>query len=102
MAQLGSGKNVTLSDGSSLNVAGEGTVGRLGYDPDRWNKQGVCTEECAVVPELAYNLVSVSRVAEAGKTVHFCNSMTEFRNEKGEVIALGARQGSLNYLKFSR
>ena len=79
LTQLGSGEKVTLGDGSSLDVAGEGTV-----DMDMILTDGT-RRACALqtvlyVPELSYNLVGVSRVAEAGKTVHFFNSMTEFRN----------------------
>ena len=44
----------------------------------------------------------MTRAAEAGKTVHFDDSGCEFRNESGQVIALGAKQGSLYYLKFTR
>ncbi len=54
------------------------------------------------VPKLAYNLVSVSRASEAGKTVRFNNSGCEFQNQRGETIAIAARQGSLYYLKFNR
>ena len=63
----------------------------------------MCAEEGAVyVPGLAYNLVSVSKAADAGKTVHFDDSVCEFQNKSGEVIAVGAREGSLFYLKVAR
>ena len=65
-------------------------------------RRGCALKKVLYVPELAYNLVSVSRAAEAGKTVHFDDSGCEFRNERGEVIALGVRQGTLYYLKFAR
>ena len=53
-------------------------------------------------PGLAYNLVSVSKAADAGKTVYFDDSICEFRNKSGKVIAVGAREGSLFYLKIAR
>ena len=62
----------------------------------------MCAEEVLYVPGLAYNLVSVSKAADAGKTVHFDDSVCEFRNESGEVIAVGAQEGSLFYLKIAR
>ena len=101
LKQVGPNEKVTLGDGNSLGVAGEGTV-----DMDMLLNDGV-RRGCALkkvlyVPKLAYNLVSVSRAAEAGKTVHFDDSGCEFRNERGEVIALGVWQGTLYYLKFAR
>jgi len=99
--QLGSSEKVTLGDGRSLDVAGEGTV-----DMDMLLNDGI-RRGCSLmnvlyVPSLAYNLVSVSRAAVAGKIVDFDDSGCEFRNEKGETVALGARQGSLYYLKFAK
>ena len=101
LKQAETDEKVVLGDGNSLKVAGEGTI-----DMDMLLDDGV-TRGCALnrvlyVPELAYNLVSVSRAAESGKTVHFDDSGCEFRDQHGEVIALGARQGSLYYLKFAR
>jgi len=51
------------------------------------------------VPNLAYNLVRVSRTTDAGKTVDFDESTREFKSEEDEVIALGSRKGSLYYPK---
>ena len=61
-------------------------------------RRGCVLKKVLYIPELAYNLVSVSRAAEAGKTVHFDDSGCEFRNERGEGIALGVWQGTLYYL----
>ena len=62
-------QKVTLGDGSSLQVAGQGTILLnmiLTDGTNRW-----CSLKGALhVPQLAYNLVSVSRATEAGKTVH--------------------------------
>ena len=95
LKQVGPSEKVTLGDGNSLGVAREGTV-----DMDMLLNDGVRSQErmcieVLYVPELAYNLVSMSRAAEAGKTVHFDDSGCEFRNERGEVIAFGVRQGTL-------
>ena len=101
LKQVGPNERVTLGDGNSLGVAGEGTV-----DMDMLLNDGV-RRGCALkkvlyVPVLAYNFVSMSRAAEAGKTVHFDESGCEFHNERDEVIALGVRQRTLYYLKFAR
>lgn len=93
LKQVGSDEKVTLSDGNSLDVAGEGTVG-MDMLLNDGKRRGCALKKVLYVPELAYNLVSVSRAAEAGKTVHFDDSGCEFRNESGEIIALGMRQGS--------
>ena len=54
------------------------------------------------VPELAYNLVSVSRATEAGKTVQFNSSGCKLLNEKGKAIAFAEKHGSLFHLKVNR
>ena len=93
-------EKVTLGDGSTLAVTGQGTVCL-----DMLLADG--TKKCLLrrvlyVPELAYNLVSVYRATEAGKTVHFDDDDCEFRDNRDEVIVLGVRDGSLYYLKFVR
>ena len=101
LKQVGPNEKVTLGDGNSLCVAGEGTVD-MDMLLNDGVKRGCALKKALYVPKLAYNLVSVSRAAEAGKTVHFDDSGCEFRNERGEVIAFGVRQGTLYYLKFAR
>jgi len=58
-------------------------------------KKGCVLKKVLYVPKLAYNLVSVSKAADAGKTVQFDGSMCVFRNNDGEIIAVGTRKGSL-------
>jgi L-fucose mutarotase/ribose pyranase (RbsD/FucU family) len=94
LREMGSGDKVILGDGSTPDVTGEGTV-----DMDMLLNDGIrrkCTlKKVLYVPELAYNLISVARAGDAEKTVHFDDSSCEFRNEKDEIIAVGAREGSL-------
>ena len=90
---------MSLGDGSSLDVTGQGTV-----EMDMLLADGI-RRECALknvlyVPKLAYNLVSVSRAAEAGRMAHFDDSSCEFQNESGKSVALGNRHGSLYYLQM--
>ena len=99
--QLRSDDKVTLGDGSTLEVAGEGTVD-MDMLLDDETRRSCTLKKVLYVPKLAYNLVSVPRAGDAKKTVHFDNSSCEFRNEKDEVIALGACQGSLYYLKCAK
>ena len=79
LKQLDKNQEVTLGDGSTLNVTGEGTV-----DMNMVLKEGI-TRECTLkkvlyVPKLAYNLVSVPRAVDAKKTVHFNDTSCEFWN----------------------
>ena len=101
LKQVGSSDKVTLGDRNSLDVAGEGTV-NMDVLLDDGVKGGCTLKKVLYIPELAYNLTSVTRAAEAGKAVHFDDSGCEFRNDCGQVIALGVKQGSLYYLKFTR
>ncbi len=95
--QLSSSGQVALGDGSSFDVAGEGTV-----DMDMLLTDGigrVCAPKNVLyVPKLANCLVSVPRAAQAGKTAHFDDSTCEFQNE---IVALGIRHGSLYYLEIA-
>ena len=65
-------------------------------------RRGCALKKVQYILELAYNLVSVSRVVEARKTVHFGDLTSEFRKEEDEIIFLSTKQGSLYYLNFSR
>ena len=98
--ELGPSEKVTLGDGSSLDVAGKGTVDMDMLLRDG-SRRGCALKKVLYVPELAYNLVSVSRAAEAGKSVNFHDLGCEFLNEADETVALSVRQGSLYYLKFA-
>ncbi len=90
---------VTLGDGSSLSVIGRGTVALNMLMTDVSARRCIL-KEVLYVPKLAFNLVSVSRATESGKTVYF-DDCCEFRNEADEVIARRVREGSLFYLKLS-
>ena len=84
--QPGLSEKVTLGDGSALDVTGVGTVAMdmlLNYG----SRRGCALKKVLYVPELAYNLVSVLRAAEAGKSVYFDDSGCEFLNEASEKVA---------------
>lgn len=50
------------------------------------------------VPKLAYNLLSVSKTAEAGKTTKFDKNDCQMLSSDKSVIAVAKRLGSLYYL----
>ena len=101
LKKLSSGDKVALGDGSSLNVAGEGTVD-MDMLLDGGARKSCTLNKVLWVPELAYNLVSVPQATDAGKDVEFDNSRCEFRNESGDLIAVGLRRWNLYYLEFAR
>jgi hypothetical protein len=65
------------------------------------SSRGCALKNVLYVPELAYNLVSVLKATEAGKTVKFHNTWCEFVNESDETITFATKQGSL-YWEFIR
>ena len=52
------------------------------------------------MPKLAYNLVSVSRATEAGKSVTFSKGGCEFSDHSGQTTAFATKQGSLYHLEL--
>ena len=54
------------------------------------------------VPKLSYNLPSVSKALEAGKSVMFDSSGCEILNGDNKVIAFATRVGNLYCLEFCR
>ena len=88
-------KEVTLGDNHTLKAtsisvvevklklsSGESRVGRL--------------SEVLYVPSLAYNLLRVAKVTEAGKTVEF-SEMQEVVDSGGQVVAVASKVGCLYY-----
>ncbi len=76
---------VTLGDGSTLQITEEGTVD-VDIILNNGTKRSCALKKVLYVPRLAYSLVSVSKAVDAGKTVHFEESMCKFWNECGEVM----------------
>ena len=92
-------QEVTLGDGHVLEAIGEGTV------PLRLCLPGGGTKKCDLqkvlfVPKLSYNLLSVSKASEAGKTIKFNDSGCEILNGENKVIGCATRVGSLYYLEL--
>ena len=98
MTELQRSQRVTLGDGNCLEAKGEGTVNLEMYLPDG-NSRRCALQKVLYVPMLAYNLVSVSKATQSGKTVKFTKTGCEFLNNKEEVTAFATKQGSLFYLQ---
>ena len=69
---------VTLGDGHALQATGRGTVTLKMNVPS--GKKSKCTlHDVLLVPDLAYNLFSVSRATEMGKSTEFTKSTCSIR-----------------------
>ena len=90
--------DVTLGDGHALKATARGTVTLVMNVPNC--KDNKCTlHDVLLVPDLAYNLFSVSKATEAGKSTEFTKSACSIREAKGnKLVAQGYKEGSLYYL----
>ncbi len=90
-------QEVSLGDGRVLKATAEGTVSLQMLLTDGTKKR--CNlGNVLLIPKLAYNLLSISKVSDAGKTVKFDDEKCEISNSRGECIAIG----NLYYLQFDR
>ena len=92
---------MALGDGRTLKGTGQGTVTVMMYHDDGSNS------ECRLldvlyVPSLSYNLLSVSKAAENGKTTKFDKDGCEVLDSSGRTFARARRLGSLYYLDRDR
>ena len=90
---------VMLGDGYALEATGRGTVvlelTKVGGKASRCKLHEVLPHE---VPDLLYNLLSVSKAATAGKVVKFTETGCEILDSNKKVIAVAIRVGSLYHL----
>ena len=86
----------TLSDGHALQAAGHRNVMKL---PQAKNQERTL-QDVLFVPDLAYNLLSVTSAAKRGKVTTFFESMCEIKDAKSRMVASGHREGSLYYLDY--
>lgn len=98
---LDPGETVTLGDGNQLEVKSVGNVDVEMLLPNGSSRQ--CSlQQVLYVPKLSYNLISVARATEMGKTVSFSNIGCEFTDDQDNVTAFATKQGSLYHLKINR
>ena len=89
--------NVTLGDGRNLLAVGCGNVVLPMNLPQ--GKMKKCTlHDVLLVPDLAYNLLSVTSASKKGKVTTFSKMRCEIRDAQSKLIASGRREGSLYYL----
>ncbi len=88
---------VSLGDGIKLKAVGRGTIlFSMKLPGDKCRR---CRfEDVLHVPDLSYNLVSVSKITKVGKTIKFNESGCEIENSDGCVVATAIRCGNLYFL----
>ena len=88
---------VTLGDGYAVEATGRGTV--MLEVTSTGGKTSRCKlHEVLYVPDLSYNLVSVSKITEAGKMIEFSETGCNILDSNRKLIAVATRVGSLYYL----
>ena len=90
---------VTLGDGRSIETTRRGTVQLKLKQHDGTHKSGTL-HDVLYVPELPYNLLSIAKVTEFGKTARFDKSTCEIINEDEDVVGSATKCGSLYYLNY--
>jgi len=90
-------QEVTLGDGHTLEAIGQGVVTlKMTLSNEKTKRCHLHNVLC--VPQLAYNLLSVTKASEAGKSVLFYGNVCRIYNKRGKVIAVANKQGSLYVL----
>ena len=90
-------EKVTLGDGHSLDAVGRGMVALVMKLPDGKRKR-LKLRDTLFVPDLSYNLLSVSKASETGMLIIFNESGCQIVNGKSKVRACAMRCGSLYIL----
>lgn len=90
----GATRQVTLGDGRSLSVIGRGMVSLMMKLPGgRMESRKLL--QMLHVPELSFNLVSVSKVSECSRVVRFVETGCQIVDSYGKVLATASKCGSL-------
>ncbi len=90
-------QTVILGDGHHLEATANGVVEMQLVLPGGVKKK--CRlNDVLYVPDLSYNLLSVSKMTEAGKRINFLDARCLVTDEKDRVIAIASKKGNLYYL----
>ena len=87
---------VEVGDGKFVEAEGKGSV-KLSVNA------GHSTKSCKLhdvlyIPDLSFNLFSVSKATEKGKSAEFTKKSCRFRDNEGSVVAIANKVGNLYYL----
>ena len=89
--------NITLGDGQNLQAVGRGNV-TLTMNLPQGKVESCILHDVLLVPDLSYNLLSVTAASKRGKVTIFSETRCEIRNSKSKLVATGHKEGSLYYL----
>ena len=90
-------QTVTLGDEHSLEAVGMGRVEVRLKLPHGESRIGQLSDVLYVL-SLAFNLLSVSKITEAGKSVKFSKTEGAIFDDEGEKVAVASKVGNLYYL----
>ena len=85
---------VALGDGKKLEAIGKGVI-RLKVQGRSAKSTKLSLHDVLHVPGLSYNLISVSKAAEYGKTVVFKDQRCKITDSHGNTVACADRVGGL-------
>ena len=88
---------VSVGDGRQLDILGQGNISLMVKLPNNQYKLFKLLN-VKYVPELSYNLISVSKASNAGKIVNFSGEVCEFREPNGDLIFIAKKKGELYFL----
>jgi len=88
---------IMLGDGHALEATGQGVVA-LEMKLPAGKTRRCKLHDVLFVPKLSYNLLSVSKAAEAGKMAEFNKAGCQILDANKKLIAAATRVGSLYYL----
>ena len=92
-------ENIKVGDGYFVKAEYEGTV-ELEVEVN--GKMQKCTlKNVLYVPELSYNLLSVSKATDAGKKVLFNENGCEIKNKRNKILLTATKRKSLFYVNTS-
>jgi hypothetical protein len=91
-------EDVTLGDGHVVIATGRGVVKTEIESPNGQKGKSCVLQDVLYVPSVSYNLVSVSKATESGKTVKFNKDGCHILDESQKLIATAKRVGNLYYL----
>jgi len=91
---------VSLGDGRIVKAVGCGNIIMTMNLHD--TKHRKCTlSDVLYVPELSYNLISVSKASKAGKITKFTEDHCEIFDSEQKLVAVACKLGNLYYLQYS-
>ena len=92
---------VTLGEGRSIEYTKRGTV-KLKLKQLDGTYKSATLHDVLYVPELLYNLLSISKATDFGKRVKFDDSMCKIINEDQGAVGSAMKCGSLYYLNCQK